>query len=178
MNKLFSQLICFFLLIIIISYSLFYYSNKWIYLTNETQRITQNIHVFKERIFFLNTEIRRALAEEELAAELIFSNRKEDFLTFFDFIDNSYGFKDIHYNIRDPEIIASSNQYSFFRIIFTEVFLTFKCDSEMKLYAFLEEISEKIPGYVYINHLKLLKQDGFFDTEITLNVYTVKEVAD
>ena len=174
MKNLLLKVIFIFLLMIILTYTIFYYTDDWLVLNQTLAAIERNIRISQDKILSIKSEIKQIFIENSLAEEIIFSSQKEDFLLFFDFLDDDYNLKDVNYDASEPKITAINNG-SFFQVVFTQVSITFRCDSQIKLYMFLDEIIDKTPGYVYINHLNFVKNKGLFNVAVRLNIYSIRE---
>lgn len=161
-------------MLFIFIFTCIHYQTKAQSITEEIKFKQWEIRSIAEKLDHIKREIKRTITEDTIATQIIFSSGKEDFILLFDFIDDEYDLRTYNFDIKDSQKINIYKNSQFYDVLKTEISVNFETDSQLKLYAFLEEIISKIPGYVHVKTLDFIKNGRKIQGFFTLTVYTLK----
>jgi hypothetical protein len=168
------KLVILLILLFILFFILFFYTKKINLVEQHIKVKSWELNSSIEKLKYLKDKIDRIMIEDTLATQIVFSGKKQDFLLFLDFFDDDYNVKNANYHVSDPKKVQIQKDSKFYDVIMVKISMQFETNSELKLYMFLEELVERIPGYVYIQTLDFTKNAKEIKGFLSFKIYVLK----
>lgn len=162
------------LLSLILFLIVFFYDQKIDLLHGSIKVKTWELETANEKLKSLKERIDRVILEDTLATQIVFSGRKQDFLLFLDFFDDNYGVKNVNYYITNPKKVKIRKESKYYDVAMVKISMQFETNSELKLYMFIEDLMERIPGYVYIQTFDFAKSTRSIKGFLSFKVYVLQ----